>query len=81
MCCAFVYVLRVSVFAAHFCNVLCCEIDEDVFLLSCVLKTCMCFLKLLCVELSGPPYTIDKVTAPKCETKKSSLDGWLHYMP
>ena len=37
LCCAFVYVLRISVFAARFCNVLCCEIDEDVFLL------CLCF--------------------------------------
>ena len=37
LCYTFVYVLHISVFAARFCNVLCCEIDEDVFLL------CLCF--------------------------------------
>ena len=58
LCYAFVYVLHISVFAARFCNVLCCVVKlmKMFSYFACVLTTCMCFLKLLCVELSGPPY-------------------------
>ena len=43
---------------ARFCNVLCCVVKlmKMFSYFACVLTTCMCFLKLLCVELSGPPY-------------------------
>ena len=50
MCCTFLYLLRVSV--------MCCvvKLTKMFSYFACVLTTCMCFLKLLCVELSGPPY-------------------------
>ena len=49
LCYAFVYVLHISVFAARFCNVLCCVVKliKMFSYFACVLTTCMCFLKLL----------------------------------
>ena len=50
--------LSFPLFATRLCNVLCCVVKlMNMFsYFACVLTTCMCFLKLLCVELSGPPY-------------------------
>ena len=58
--CRFFYLLHVCVCAARFCNVLCCVVKlmKMFSYFACVLTTCMCFLKLLCVELSGPPYIL-----------------------
>ena len=49
--------LSFSVIAVRFYNVLCCVVKLMKMFsdFSCVLFTCMCFLKLQCVELSGPP--------------------------
>lgn len=71
VCSAFLYMVVFSLFAEFFFFFV-KLVKMFFFKATCVLSICMCFLKLQCVGLSGPPYEIGYFTVKV----KSHKDDW-----